>query len=148
MKCMPNDEYNPDNEMVKVISNKAGCNLPWSKIKIQSLEDCKLESDFNKYLDGILKYQKDIIEIPRKCKFNIWTLSQFEDLSGEGNASVVFDMMVTEGQVDAEKEVYVYTTEYFISALGGYLGLFLGGSLLGIMNYIQSLLSNICLKSE
>ena len=36
-----------------------------------------------------------------------------------------------------EREEYVYSTESFIGALGGYLGLFLGGSILGIVEYIE-----------
>ena len=41
-------------------------------------------------------------------------------------------------QVNVEKQVYAYTTSYFLGALGGYLGLFLGGSILGFFDSIES----------
>ena len=40
-------------------------------------------------------------------------------------------------QVTLEKEQFVYSTEYFISTMGGYLGLFLGGSILGMIECIE-----------
>ena len=46
-------------------------------------------------------------------------------------------MFVLFYKVTIEKEEYVYSTEYFISVLGGYLGLFLGGSILGIIEAIE-----------
>ena len=37
--------------------------------------------------------------------------------------------------------MYVYTLEYFIGVLGGYLGLFIGGSILGFFEFIESIMS-------
>ena len=48
-----------------------------------------------------------------------------------------------------EKEEYVYSTEYFIGVLGGYLGLFLGGSIIGIVEYIQALITkSVLMKTQ
>ena len=49
-------------------------------------------------------------------------------------------------QVNSEKQVYVYTLEYFIGVLGGYLGLFLGGSILGFFELIVNTVTAIVSK--
>ena len=42
------------------------------------------------------------------------------------------------------KEEYVFTPENFIGIFGGYLGLFLGGSILGIIEYIEIVVTKTC----
>ena len=44
-------------------------------------------------------------------------------------------------QVNIEKQVYVHTMENFIGVFGGYLGLFLGGSLIGFLECVESSIS-------
>ena len=41
-------------------------------------------------------------------------------------------------KVNVEKQVYVHTTEYYIGVVGGYLGLFLGGSILGFVEFMEN----------
>ena len=39
--------------------------------------------------------------------------------------------------VNKEEEEYKYSMDYFIGIFGGYLGLFLGGSILGILEFFE-----------
>ena len=136
---------------------------------MNSFNECSLESDYEKYLKGLLIHQEEIESIPLKCTEAIWTHTQFEDFAVESNTSIVLDMIITEGQVcikfnnsrlkgsvwstlyfqiTVEREAYIYSTEYFVSAIGGFLGLFLGGSILGIVKCLESYFSWYCMKHE
>ena len=98
--CINDNDYHPDDKMVELITKRIGCNLPWSKVKVESVEDCSHESDFDRYLDMVFKHQMDIMNIPKKCHFDTWIISHSEEYSNESKeASVVFDMLSTEGQV-------------------------------------------------
>ena len=129
-------------------------------------EDCKTEEEFENYLKEIIEEQEAIERIPKKCQYKIWTLTHWVDVSRDGNTSVNVGLLSTRGQVctfsdhstyfsiifayllqvNIEKQVYVYTLEYFIGVLGGYLGLFLGGSILGFFEWIENIFSKLCLK--
>ena len=45
--------------------------------------------------------------------------------------------------VNMEEEEYKYSLEYFIGIFGGYLGLFLGGSIRGIVEFFDGIFSKI-----
>ena len=45
--------------------------------------------------------------------------------------------------VNKEEEEYKYSLDYFIGIFGGYLGLFLGGSILGIVEFFDGIFSRI-----
>ena len=42
-----------------------------------------------------------------------------------------------------EKEEYMFSLDYFIGICGGYLGLFLGGSILGILEFFEGIFTKI-----
>ena len=48
-----------------------------------------------------------------------------------------------EEAVAIEEEEYMYSFEYFIGICGGYLGLFLGGSILGILEFFEGIFTKI-----
>ena len=45
--------------------------------------------------------------------------------------------------VNKEEEEFKYSLDYFIGIFGGYLGLFLGGSILGIVEFFDGIFSRI-----
>ena len=58
---------------MKLISKQINCTLPWSKIKFEGMKECKSENDFDNYLKMISQRQRDIKQVPPKCKFKTWT---------------------------------------------------------------------------
>ena len=134
---------------------------------MDQFDDCKTEEEFENYLKEIIEEQKAIERIPKKCQYKIWTLTHWVDVSRDGNTSVNVGLLSTRGQVctfsdhstyfsiifayllqvNIEKQVYVYTLEYFIGVLGGYLGLFLGGSILGFFEWIENIFPKVCPNS-
>ena len=98
--CIGNRNYNPDQKMIELITEAIRCQLPWSKIPNGSMKNCSSESDYDKYLKTVFKHQIDILNNPKKCVFDSWTMSHLEDNSREGNeTSIILDLMATEGQV-------------------------------------------------
>ena len=73
-ECNHNKEYNPDREMASLITKKIKCNLPWSNLQMDQLDDCKTEEEFENYLKEIIDEQKAIDRIPKKCHYKMWTL--------------------------------------------------------------------------
>ena len=47
-----------------------------------------------------------------------------------------------------EKEEYMFSLDYFIGICGGYLGLFLGGSILGILEFFEGIFTRIINRSS
>ena len=139
--CTTRKGFNPDEEMEKRISEYINCSPPWSSYKVQDLKDCKTETDFNNYLVALDHLQKEFKRIGKKCNYKTWKLFSISEqtLDGNGTTSITFEVIwSTEDSITVEKEVYVFTIAYFIGTFGGYLGLFLGGSILGCLDSIES----------
>ena len=139
--CTTRKGFNPDEEMEKRISEYINCSPPWSSYKVQDLKDCKTETDFNNYLVALDHLQKEFKRIGKKCNYKTWKLFPISEqtLDGNGTTSITFEVIwSTEDSITVEKEVYVFTIAYFIGTFGGYLGLFLGGSILGCLDSIES----------
>ena len=142
--CTNQEGFNPDEEMTKLISEHINCSLPWSSFKIEGLNECKVESDFDHYLKALEDLQDAFKEIVMKCKYKSWQLFPIIEIpiDGNGTTSIAYDVIWSkEDSITIEKEAYVYTSAYFIGTFGGYLGLFLGGSILGYLDYIMSFIS-------
>ena len=67
------ENYNPDKEIMKLISKQINCTLPWIEIKFEGMKECKSENDFDNYLKMISQRQRYIKQVPPKCKFKTWT---------------------------------------------------------------------------
>ena len=136
---MNQEGFNPDKEMEKMILEHINCSLPWSSYKVQELQECKTETDFNNYLIALQDLQKKLKRVDKKCSYKTWKLFPISEQTLDGNTSINFQVVLTsEDSITIEKEVYVYTLAYFIGTFGGYLGLFLGGSILGYLDSIET----------
>ena len=100
-KCKDDKNYKPDREMTSLITTKIKCNLPWSNLQMDHFEDCKTEEEFENYLKEIIEEQDAIERIPKKCRYKIWRLTHWAEISRNGTTSVNVDLLSTEGEVFA-----------------------------------------------
>ena len=153
--CKHDTDYVPDFEMEEMVIRKTECIPKWSTIEYNGLNYCTKESDFERYFKANIESQEFIANLPNKCKYNTWNALHYEEEKTEGNTTLQIILISInpkvslkfevrninvdkyDFQVSIETEVYIYTTEYFIGTFGGYLGLFLGGSLLGLLEMVE-----------
>ena len=108
------------------------------------LQECRFESDFENYLTALDDLQDVFKDVGKKCDYKQWQLYPIIEQPSDAieNASIVCEVIwSSEDSITVEKETYVYTPAYFIGTFGGYLGLFLGGSILGYLDYIESFIT-------
>ena len=99
-KCFKDKSYNPDRTIVKGITEKINCSLPWSQFKVEGMKDCKTENDFERYLDTIVKLQRKIKEVPKKCTFKTWTPLPYSESSIDGqNTVIVIELIIIDSKV-------------------------------------------------
>ena len=130
--------------MIRTISEHINCSIPWSSSKVPMLQECRFESDFENYLTALDDLQDVFKDVGKKCDYKQWQLYPIIEQPSDAieNASIVCEVIwSSEDSITVEKETYVYTPAYFIGTFGGYLGLFLGGSILGYLDYIESFIT-------
>ena len=99
-KCFKAKSYNPDRTIMKGITEKINCSLPWSQFKVEGMKDCKTENDFERYLDTIVKLQRKIKEVPKKCTFKTWTPLPYSESSIDGkNTLIVIELTIIDSKV-------------------------------------------------
>ena len=99
-KCFKAKSYNPDRTIMKGITEKINCSLPWSQFKVEGMKDCKTENDFERYLDTIVKLQRKIKEVPKKCTFKTWTPLPYSESSIDGqNTVIVIELIIIDSKV-------------------------------------------------
>ena len=105
-KCIENEGYNPDEAIMTMISEQINCSVPWSSLNQQNegVEVCKTEDDFERYLETIYSHQDTIKAVPKKCKFNTWTMKHYSDSEQpENNTKVRLEFFMTDKQVSLQK---------------------------------------------
>ena len=101
-ECYDDKNHNPDYEMMKMIFNRVGCNLPWSKLQLPGLKACSEKKDFQNYLKHLEDLKNEIKSMPKKCKFNSWTTVPFEESGTKddnGSTSLEISFYVDEKKV-------------------------------------------------
>ena len=122
-----------------------GCNLPWVRFKNESLETCQNEADFRAYFNATRALQREITNILPGCNQNTWTVTHFfeeRDWKHPDKESEIF-FLGQDLRVTMEEENYQYGLSDFVGDFGGYLGLFLGGSIIGIFEFIEDFMKKI-----
>ena len=99
-RCIDRAGYNPDKEIMKLITKKINCSLPWSKLETEGFNECKSEDDFERYLLAIVDSQSEIRQVPKKCKYKTWTPLKNSDRSSESEKSeVIFELALIDSKV-------------------------------------------------
>ena len=122
-ECIMDENYNPDKEIMKLISEQINCTLPWIEIKFEGMKECKSENDFDNYLKMISKRQRDIKQVPPKCRFKTWTPMPYREESTAGEPSSV-DIRLT---ILPSKVIFYGKGENFFEYFSHVIGIFTSG---------------------
>ena len=99
-KCMKGKGFSPDSMTMKLLTEEINCTLPWSKLKFEGLKDCKTEIEFERYLTTIVRRQRKIEKIPKKCTFKVWTPLPYSESSKDvTDTMVIIDLLMINSKV-------------------------------------------------
>ena len=99
-KCMKDEGFSPDWVIMKRLTEEINCSLPWSKVKVEGLKDCNTEIEFERYLTTLVKLQRKIEKIPKKCTFKVWTpLPYSESSKDDTDTMVIIDLLMINSKV-------------------------------------------------
>ena len=102
-KCKDDPNYKPDQEMTALLSKSLGCNLPWNNLKLDGINDCETEEDFELYLKEIMKQQEVFKGIAKKCQYKVWSTTHWRKVAwredGNSDTMITIGLIITEGQV-------------------------------------------------
>ena len=89
--------------------------------------------------------QAEIRDIKKPCKENVWTvINLFEELDWEHPRTEYETTFLGQDlRIMIEEEEYMYSFNDFIGDFGGYLGLFLGGSFIGLFDWLEKMIEQI-----
>ena len=144
-ECLGNSLVKLDRIMYEKVIETIGCNLPWVQYRNQSKENCQTESEFESYLNATKNLQTDIKGIPKPCKQNAWTVMNFFEERDWGFPRTEYEItfLGQDLRITIEQEDYIYSFNDFIGDFGGYLGLFLGGSFIGLFDWLEKMIEQI-----
>ena len=144
-ECLGNSFVKLDRIMYEKVIETIGCNLPWVHYRNQSKENCQTETEFESYLNATKNLQAEIRDIKKPCKENVWTvINLFEELDWEHPRTEYETTFLGQDlRIMIEEEEYLYSFNDFIGDFGGYLGLFLGGSFIGLFDWLEKMIEQI-----
>ena len=94
------ENYDPDQAIMNLITKAINCTVPWSKSKSKGIKECQTKVDFRRYLLMIYKEQRKIKQVPKKCKHKTWTPMQYSQKSTEGQGSeVILELVMIDSKV-------------------------------------------------
>ena len=97
--CDDGENYNPDSAIMELITKEINCSLPWSNHKFEGIKECKTEDDFRGYLKTICNQQRQIKQVPKKCRHKKWEPSQYEKSTESGESKVTVDLLLVDSKV-------------------------------------------------
>ena len=144
-KCISNGGPKPDYLMYTWITQMIGCNLAWISSKNESQEICQTNADYEAYFKATHTLQKRINDLPPECMQTSWTLTNFFEERDRNHPTTeyMWEFLGQDLRVTIEEENYQYGFTNFIGDFGGYLGLFLGGSFIGIFEIFEDFMKKI-----
>ena len=144
-ECLTYRWMKPDQIMYYLVTEIIGCNLPWVRFKNESQETCQTEADYKAYFKATKALQKQLANLPPDCKQSVWTVTNFFEDRDRDYPSTEYrwQFLGQDLRVTIEEENYQYGFTNFIGDFGGYLGLFLGGSFIGIFEIFEDFMKKI-----
>ena len=147
-KCISNNAVGRDKIMYNLVTKATGCNLPWTRFGNESQRTCQTEEDYKAYFNATKALQREFREILSKCRQDVWTVSHMFEERNRDHPTTEFGISFfgQDLRVTMEEEDYQYGFNDFIGDFGGYLGLFLGGSIIGIFEIIENFMEKLRLR--
>ena len=144
-QCISHRGIKLDNIMYTWITQLIGCNLPWVRFRNESQETCQTETDYEAYFNATNALQKKINDLPPECMKTSWALTNFFEERDRDHpiTKYTWEFLGQDLRVTIEEENYQYGFTNFIGDFGGYLGLFLGGSFIGIFEIFEDFMKKI-----
>ena len=138
-KCISKEWMKLDYIMYTSITQMIGCNLPWVRFKNESQGICQTETDYQAYFNANKALQRKISDFPPECRRNAWSVTHFHEERDRDypDTEYHFQFLGQDLRVTIEEEDYQYSFSDFIGDFGGYLGLFLGGSIIGLFEIAE-----------
>ena len=119
-KCMKGKGFSPDWVIMKLLTEKINCSLPWSTYKVEGMNDCKTEIEFERYLATILKLQRKIEKIPKKCTYKTWTPFPYSESSTDSKDPwVVIELVMINSKVRNIRLSKQHYPLYFLESYQG-----------------------------
>ena len=154
--CDESNEQNLELSSKILITKALNCKLPWINFESGKLFTTNVISNFNfLFIESRLCTSKEDFENyfnlinsiefiannsqVKNCKKTSWKMIDTGDVTIEPKEMV--EKVILESvkpQVVVKKEVALYSGNHLIADIGGYLGLLLGGSIPGIISFVQS----------
>ena len=153
--CFEDNSMNFTDCMEDFIGEQLNCRLPWAANTKVAYEECKsqnnLESFRNLSLDMDSEHIKAKIEkkgcFKPNCKKTTWVKNQFstkEGIAGTTSESLTYYINIPSTmKVLQKREVKIADFGTFVADFGGYLGLFLGASVLSLTDAVIVNLSRV-----
>ena len=121
------------------------CNLPWAIKMNPDLKQCESKDELEQFrilsveitLPNLTKKMEDMGCFKPNCLQRTWTKNSNEEkMAHERNETVLWVVMNAMTKVIRRQEIRLADFSTFLADCGGYLGLFLGASLLSITDAI------------
>ena len=96
-RCVRNQDYNPDEEMMRTVTSQLQCNLPWSKFQNIAYDNCSQPEEFLKYFNVLEHMNEKLRTFPKKCNFDSWTSMPLVEGDVQSNQTSIYLRLVQRG---------------------------------------------------
>ena len=141
--CVEDNSMHFKDCMDEFIGEQLNCNLPWAENPKIDYQECQSQEHLKAYRNISLNMDSEEIKakIEQKgcfvpnCKKTTWVKNQFNYKKQQGKEMRYFISIPSTMKILQRKEVKITDFNTFVADFGGYLGLFLGASVLSLTNF-------------
>lgn len=145
-QCDENGSADPFNCLQTYLQEKLNCSFPWMKSENHGTQCISVQDLFNLTQDILMRNQTIENELKQtscwitNCIDKRWSSRYSREKTNDNNRTIIELFLDASGSAEIWQENRLYGLTNFIADFGGYLGLFLGFSILsmieGMINFI------------